>query len=82
MLREICGEWTIVPMGERLMEFNGMMRLNETGAFIWKCMEQETTAGQVAEKLFAEYNLSSREQAQEEVEAFVANLRKEGLVED
>lgn len=32
MLREIVGTWIVVPLGERVVDFNGMVTLNETGA--------------------------------------------------
>jgi len=36
ILREIAGSWIIVPVAEMVVEFNGLMNLNETGAFLWK----------------------------------------------
>ena len=35
MLREVMNEWMIIPMGERLLEFNGISKLNESGVLLW-----------------------------------------------
>lgn len=34
MLREIAGQWIVVPLGQRTVEFNAIMNLSETGALI------------------------------------------------
>lgn len=80
MLREICGVWMVVPMGERLMEFHGMIRLNETGAFIWKKMETGMKLPEIADAIVEEYEIT-KEKAIEKIEVFMEVLKKEGLVE-
>lgn len=80
MLREICGAWMVVPMGERLMEFHGMIRLNETGAFIWEKMESGMELPEIADAIVEEYEIT-KEKAIEKIEEFMEMLKKEGLVE-
>lgn len=41
ILREIAGTWVVVPVGERVVEFNGLVSLNESGAVLWKRLEEE-----------------------------------------
>ncbi len=43
MLREVAGSYVVVPVGKRADEFNGMVHLNETGAFFWKIAEKGCT---------------------------------------
>ena len=81
MLRNIGGDKIIVPMGERLMEFNGMMRVNETGAFLWNCLTQETTKEELIEALLSEYQVT-RELAKEAVENFTTLLTENHLLEE
>ena len=38
--REVAGNIIVVPVGEASMNFNGMINLNETGAFLWKLFEK------------------------------------------
>ena len=39
LLRRLGQEYMIVPIGEASKDFNGMIRMNETGAFYWKELE-------------------------------------------
>ena len=43
ILREIAGDYVIVPTGKTALEFNGLITVNELGAFIWEKLQQETT---------------------------------------
>jgi len=40
MLRQVAGEHVVLPVGADV-DFNGMITLNETGAFLWNRLEQE-----------------------------------------
>ena len=62
------------------MDFNGMVTLNETGAFLWKRLEQGCDQAQLVEALLEEYEVS-REQAQQSVERFVAEIQENGFVQ-
>ena len=43
LLRKLGNEYMVVAIGEAIKNFNGMIRINETGAFYWKELEQGTT---------------------------------------
>lgn len=36
IVREIAGDYIVVPTGEEALKFNGLITLNEVGAFLWK----------------------------------------------
>ena len=36
ILRNVAGSFVVVPIGEAASEFNGMMNLNDTGAFLFE----------------------------------------------
>lgn len=38
-LREVCGEFVVVPEGSKLVNFNKMLSLNGSAAFLWKAVE-------------------------------------------
>ena len=35
LLREVAGCYVVVPVGKATVDFNGMLNLNDTGAFLW-----------------------------------------------
>jgi hypothetical protein len=57
MLREIAGQWVVVPLGERVVEFNAIMTLNETGVVIWKGMEEDSSEDDLVQAILTEYTI-------------------------
>ena len=81
VLRQVVGVWTLVPLGEALREFKGMLKLNETGAMLWQGLEAGKTPEELAQDLVKEFSISPDE-ARQDVDAFIENLRSNGCIED
>lgn len=79
VLREIAGDYILVPVGQTAMSFNGLITINEIGAFLWERMKEDTTIGLLTEAVLGEYEVE-REIAQKDVEEFVDALLKAGIV--
>jgi len=79
MLREVAGSSIIVGVGAESIDFNGIININETGAFIWNQMAEDTTSDKVAEALVAEYEID-KETALRDVNAFIEKLTEAGLI--
>lgn len=80
MLYEVAGSYVVVPAGDEPLDFNGMVTLNETGAFFWKQLEQGCDQARLVEALLEKYEVS-REQAQQSVDRFVAEIQENGFVQ-
>ena len=80
VIREIAGQYMAVPVGERVNDLHGMIALNETGAFIWKLLEDEKTEEELARALTEEYEVSY-EEALEAVREFRELMEKEKVLE-
>jgi hypothetical protein len=80
MLREIAGSWIVVPIGQRVVEFNGLMTLSETGAALWKRLEAGATVDELAATILEEYEIDE-ETARNDVQEFVAAVGDKGLFE-
>ncbi len=48
----------MVAAGEAAESFRGLVRSNETAAFIVNCLQAETTADAIAERLTQEYDVT------------------------
>jgi hypothetical protein len=81
MTRNISGKIVAVAVGPRSLEFNGMINLNETGEFIWKCLEKETSEQEIAQKLAKHYDIDT-EKALESTKSFIDELRKNDLIDE
>lgn len=51
LLRKVAGDHVVVPVGEAGKVFHGMIRLNDTGAFLWEQCRKETTKEQVLQAM-------------------------------
>ncbi len=80
VLRKIGSKYMAVPVGERTREIHGMVALNETGAFIWKLLEEGLPEAEIVEKILEEYDVD-RETAEGAVGRFGKRLAEEGVLE-
>lgn len=74
ILREIADDYIIVPVGKTAMEFNGMITVNETGAFLWKLLTKETTKEELLHAMLEEYEVSAKE-AEADIDEFLQLLK-------
>lgn len=59
-LREVCGEFVVVPEGSKLVNFNKMLSLNGSAAFLWKAVEgKDFDVQMLADLLVGEYKIDS-----------------------
>ena len=79
ILREVAGSYIVVAVGERVKDFNGVINLNETGAFLWKLLEKDNDAEGLKKALLNEYDVQE-EIATRDVETFINKLTEAGLV--
>lgn len=80
-LRNIAGSDIVVPVGNASKIFNGMITLNDSGAFLWSALQKDTTIDEVVARLTGEYEVST-EQATADVQKFVDMLRENDLIDE
>ena len=80
ILREIAGELMIVPTREAALKFQGLMTVNETGAFLWKMLQQgEHSQEELVQGLCREYQVEA-DTADQDVQEFLGWLRAVGIL--
>ena len=80
VLRQVADLWVVLPLAEETVNFNGMIKLNECGALLWKELERSCELEGLVDAMLAEYRVS-REQARTDVAEFLENLSKVGCLE-
>ncbi len=80
LLHNTGDEYIVVAVGERTQEFCGMIRLNETGAFLWQQLAEENTKESLVEALLREYEVLE-DVAWEAVNKFTKQLLEANLLE-
>ena len=69
----------LVPMGAEM--FQGIVRSNETAAFIVNCLKADTTEEKIMDALCAEYDVP-RETAAADVREILGTLRRINALEE
>ncbi|MBQ9736346.1 MAG: PqqD family protein [Clostridia bacterium] len=78
MQSTVAGRAVVVPLGHS-NTFRNMIKLNETGKFLWTFLTEETTRDALVDALAAEYEID-RTIAERDVDAFLATLREFGVL--
>lgn len=79
ILREVAGSFIVVAVGDAVKTFNGIITLNETGAFLWKELEKGAEEQDLLKALLAEYDVEE-DVASQHVKKFIARLTEAKLI--
>ncbi len=80
ILREVAGNYIVVAVGEAVKNFNGIINLNETGAFLWRQLQEGATEEQLKAAMLEEYDVQE-DVAQNDIKAFIDKLNEKGLLD-
>lgn len=81
VLRKVGQAYMVMPTGPRMKDYEGMITLNETGAFLYKESEKpEATRDKLVEASMKEYNVDE-EEAGKAVDSFITQCAGCGLFE-
>ena len=81
MLRQIVDVWVVVPLGERVVDFNGMLKVSDSGALLWKKLAGSgaTSRKDLLSELMAAYEVDA-ETAGRDMDEFLESLRQADLL--
>ena len=74
LLRRLGDEFMVVAIGEASKSFNGMIRLNDTGAFYWKELEKGSSEDDLTAKTLERYEGVDQETARRDVREFLQSI--------
>ena len=82
VLREIAGEYIVVPTGEEAVHFHGLIALNETGVLLFKSLQESSkTIEQLTSQLCDLYEIDYGE-AKADVQEFIQIIKDRGMLSD
>lgn len=79
LLREVAGNTIVVPVGDDAVSFNGVITINETGKFLWELLDKGIEKEELLAKFLEEYQVS-KEDAKEDIRAFIQELLDNGIM--
>lgn len=75
LLREIAGEYVLIPVGERNNTFCGIMSLNDSGLLLWRKLQQDCTEKDLVAAVLEEYDVDPQT-AEQDVREFLMQLEQ------
>ncbi|MBE6984464.1 MAG: PqqD family protein [Ruminococcaceae bacterium] len=78
-VREIMGEYALVPMGESALRLNGMIITNAVGALLCEKLREEAETDELVQAVLDEFEIDE-ETAKHDVGEFISYLRSAQLL--
>ena len=78
VLREIAGDYIIIPTGKTVLEFNGLITVNDVGVDIWNMLQEEVTMDELVQGILNEYDVEE-EVARNDIQEFLDKLIEGGI---
>lgn len=79
VLREIAGDYIIIPTGKTVLDFNGLITVNEVGVSLWKMLQSEVSFEDLVKGILEEYDVEE-EVAREDIQEFLDKLVEGGIL--
>ncbi len=80
IMREIAGDYIVVPTGKAAIDFNGLITVNEVGKFLWDELLVGADEAKLIDGILEEYEVD-RETAALDVKEFLEQLDNAGIIE-
>ena len=80
VLREIAGDYVIIPTGKTALTFNGLITVNEVGAELWKMLQSDVTFEELTSGILEIYDVDE-ETAKEDIREFLDTLEERGILD-
>ena len=80
ILKKIAGSHVVVPLRTRAVDFSGIIKLSDSGAFLWKILEQGADRSELIAKMLEEYAVDEATAAAD-IDRFIDKLREADLLE-
>lgn len=80
ILRKVADSYVVVPVNDMTVDFNGIINLNETGAFLFEILQKGADKQELLDKLLSEYEVTS-EKAENDIDVFIQKLKDADILE-
>ena len=80
VVRQLLGEWFLVPVRTTPADFRAIFALNEVGATVWQSLDGARPLSAVLDAVVERFEVT-REEAERDLREFLVQLEGAGLVE-
>lgn len=79
LIRKVASQYVVMPCNNDI-NFNGMISLNESGAFLFNLLKENITKDDMLQAMLNEYDVS-KEQALKDIDKFIKVLQDNNLLD-
>ena len=76
VLRKVADSYVVVPVNSLTLDFNGVINLNETGAFLFEQLQKGIEKDELIAKMISEYDVTSAD-----IDIFINKLKDANVFE-
>ena len=81
VMNDVAGKKVAVAVGDDLTRFNGFVKMNDTGAFIFNMLKNDVTKEDITNAILNEYSGVTKEDAEKTVSNFLGQLKQSGVID-
>ncbi len=81
VVNQVADKKVAVPVGNDLEGFNGFLKMNDIGAYIFNMLKNDVTEDDIVAAMVKDYPDATEAEIRETVHEFIAKLQEAGLVE-
>ncbi len=83
ILREVAGQYVIVPVGKRVQEVTSLVYISPSAAYLWDYMkDHEFTVDDLVQKILEHYDGVTEEVARKDIEDYIKLLTDNFIIDD
>lgn len=79
MVRKIADSYLVIPLGDAIKVFNGVITVNETAAFLIEKLKESASVDELVSLMVERYDIS-KEEACLDVKEFIQELRMNDML--
>lgn len=80
LLRKVADSYVVVPVNNLTLDFNGIINLNETGAFLFELLQKGADREELVQKMLDEYEVT-RDKAENDIDIFIKKVKDADILE-
>lgn len=78
---EVADKIVAVPVGDDLEKFNGFVKMNDVGAYIFNMLKNDVTEDEIVTAMLKDYEDATEQEVRETVKEFTDKLKAENVIE-
>ena len=81
VMNDVAGKKVAVAVGDDLTRFNGFIKMNDIGAYIFNMLKNDVTEDDIVAAMVKDYPDATEAEIRETVHDFVSQLIEKGIAE-